>query len=575
MPARKIRAEGIRILYRQANAVLSGNILIASLLTIGLYNLTGNILTFYWLATVVGFTAFRFVMIRRYFKDENSDDRVIRWGYFFAFTTFVSGCTWGATVFLFLDIQNNIVMLFILMTLTGISVGSASSLANFAWSYYAFAIPTSLPFAGALILEGGTEFIVLGSMLIVFLILQLVVARKSQATMDESIILRHANTDLVKQLILKSEKAESASASKTRFLAAASHDLRQPMHAMGLFLDILEAKNKEPEQGVIIAKIKKSSRALGGLLGSLLDISKLDAGIVNIETKSFSIQSRFDALTSEFTPVAESKGLSIRFMPSTLCIDSDKQAVERILRNLISNAIRYTDQGRVLIGCRRRPNSVVISVYDTGIGIDHSKLNIIFEEFEQLNNHNRDRSKGLGLGLSIVKRLANLLRAKISLDTVPGRGSVFSIELPGCDSADITDLDYAALKNHDELAGKQILVIEDEVEVREALEFLLHDWGCEVVSLTCGGDVKAELLSSYQPDLILADYRLPNHETGVDVIHAIYDFYQDDDIPAIIITGDTAPERIKEARKSGFMILHKPVSGGRLRGLLNAVLLSK
>ncbi|MDH5354169.1 MAG: hybrid sensor histidine kinase/response regulator [Gammaproteobacteria bacterium] len=575
MPARKIQAERIRILYRQANSVLLGNILIASLLTVGLYNLTDDILTLYWLAVVVAFTLFRFVLARLYIQDQNDDDKVIVWGYIFAATTFVSGSLWGVTAILFLQIHNNIIMLFMLMTLTGIMVGSAASLSNFAWSYYAFAIPTSFPFALALMLEGSIEFTVLGSMLLVFLILQLVLARKSQNSIDESIALRNANTDLIMRLDSKIVHAESASAAKTRFLAAASHDLRQPMHAMGLFLDILQVKNKDPEQSEIIAKIRKSSQALGGLLGSLLDISKLDAGIVTIEKKAFSVKSLFDGLASEFIPVAKEKGISIRFVTSSLYIDSDRQAVERILRNLISNAIRYTDQGRVLVGCRRRSDSVVVSVYDTGIGIDPEKRDIIFEEFQQLNNHNRDRSKGLGLGLSIVKRLANLLGAGISLDSVPGRGSVFSIELPGCDSADITNWNFAELENHDDLAGRQILLIEDEVEIRQAISFLLNSWGCEVVGLTCRDDVKAELLASYQPDLILADYRLPNYETGVDVIRAIYDYYQIDDIPAIIITGDTDPERIKQAKQSGFQILHKPVSGIELYSLLNSVFQSK
>lgn len=575
LPEHKIQVERIKALYKQAYSILTGGLLVAALLAFVLFKLTENNLTLYWLVVLLGFTAFRYLMVREYFRGEYNDIEIIRWGWFFAVTTFISGCIWGATSILFLDPHNLIVMLVLLMTMTGITVGSSASLANFAWSYYAFAIPTLLPFVYVLILEGSVEFSVLGAMLMVFLILQLAVARRNQNTIDESIILRNENIGLIQQLRLEKDKALSESAAKTRFLAAASHDLRQPLHAMGLFLDILSEQSQESKQDSIIGKIKKSSVALENLLESLLDISRLDAGVVGIENKPFYIQSLFDVLANEFQSIALEKNLNIHFMPGSLCINSDKQAVDRILRNLVSNAIRYTEHGKVLIGCRRRSESIVVSVYDTGIGIDADKTEIIFEEFQQLNNHSRDRSKGLGLGLSIVQRLCGLLEAKLSLQSVPGKGSVFSVELPRCLSADITQPDYDVLDEQEGFVGKFIVIVEDEIEIREGLNLLLSGWGCEVVELTCVADIKNKMKHSHQPDLILADYRLPDYETGVDVIHAIYDYYADSDIPAVIITGDTSPERIKEAGESGFSVMHKPVSGGKLRALLNSLLLSK
>ena len=570
MPEQQLQAERIRVLYKQVPSVLLGNLLIASLLTLFLYNFTSNILSLYWMAVVIIVSIFRFVMFKQYEKKERNEKDIIWWGWFFAFTAFISGCTWGATSFLFLQTDNLVIMVFLLMTLTGITVGSSASLSNFASSYYAFAIPTILPFSYVLGSTGKSDFIILSLMLAVFLLLQLVVAKKNQRTLDESIILRNEKTGLIQQLEQKKEKAELASSAKTRFLAAASHDLRQPLHAISLFLDILDEHNQDPEQAMIVDKIKKSSLSLENLLESLLDISKLDAGVISINNTSFSIQQLFDTLANEFNPIATDKGLNIHFMPTSLFINSDAKNVERILRNLISNAIRYTKQGRILVGCRRSANSVLLSVYDTGIGIDADKNEIIFEEFQQLDNPGRDRSKGLGLGLSIVNRLAKLLNTEVSLQSVPNKGSAFSIQLSRSVSKPLFQPDNNLLSPGIELSGKFIVIIDDDDEIRSALELLLTEWGCKVQELISVNDVKQKLSPAEKPDMILADYRLLNHETGVDVIHAIYSYYSDNKIPAVIITGDTAPDRIKEAKQSGFQLLHKPVSGGKLRALLNS-----
>jgi len=575
MSEQQLQAERIRVLYKQVSSILLSNLLIASFLTLFLYKYTSNILSLYWMFVVIIVSIFRFIMLKRYDKHEQSDKDIIWWGWFFVVTAFISGCVWGATSFLFLETDNLVIMLFLLMTLTGITVGSSASLSNFVLSYYAFAIPTIFPFAYVLASEGKTDFIILSMMLSVFLLLQIIIAKKNQKTLDNSIILRNENAELIQQLEIKKEKAELANSAKTRFLAAASHDLRQPLHAISLFLDILDERNQDSEQAIIVDKIKKSSSSLENLLESLLDISKLDAGIINISKKSFSIQKLFDVLANEFTSIANEKKLRIHFVPSSLFINSDIQIIDRILRNLISNAIRYTNHGRILIGCRRKTNSVLISVYDSGIGIDNKDATIIFEEFHQLDNPGRDRSKGLGLGLSIVSRLSGLLNIKLSMQSIPAKGSVFSIELPRSSSSQITQPDIIDLTSSSELTGKTVVIIEDEEEIRMALKLLLNQWGCKVLELSLIKDVKERLHQEHRPDMILADYRLQNNETGVNVIHAIYNFYQDNKIPAVIITGDTAPDRIKEAKESGFLLLHKPVSGGKLRALLNSILLSK
>lgn len=572
MTAKSMQAERIRVLYKQVASVLVGNVFIASLLTTFLYTYTNNSLSLYWLVVVVGITAVRYGLLKQYYKVERNESSVIHWGWIFAGTAFVSGCTWGATSLLFLQTDNLVIMVFLLMTLTGITVGSSASLANFVWSYYAFAIPTILPFAYVLVSAGKSEFIVLSLMLSVFLLLQLVVAKKNQNTLDKSIVLRNENIELVEQLQIKNKKAELANAAKTRFLAAASHDLRQPLHAMSIFLNVLSENNKDIEQSVVIDKIKKSSVSLENLLESLLDISKLDAGVISIDVKPFKIQTMFDILRNEFKTIAAEKDLDIHFMPTSLSLNTDMQIIERVLRNLISNAIRYTESGRVLVGCRRKGKTVVLSVCDTGIGIEDSESDIIFEEFHQLDNMSRDRSKGLGLGLSIVKRLTTLLGVELSLKSVPGKGSVFSVECPRSFVEKTISMESTSVMLNTQLSGKTIIVIEDEAEIRDALNMLLSGWGCRVLELTSVGDVKDKLSATDKADMILADYRLANYETGVDVIQAIHALYQDEGIPAVIITGDTAPERIKDAERSGFQIMHKPVAGGKLRAVINSLI---
>ena len=574
MHIQQLQAERVKVLYKQVYSILIGNIAIALLFTLFLYKYTDDVLVLYWMTIVVGVTVFRYVMFKRYNRQERDNKDVIWWGWFFVATAFLSGCIWGIGSVVFMQVDNLVIMLFLLMTLTGITVGSSASLSNFAWSYYAFAIPTILPFAYALISTGKFDFVVLGSMLSVFLLLQLVVAKKNQGTLDKSIILRNENIDLMEQLQLKKEKAESANLAKTQFLAAASHDLRQPLHAISLFLDVLEDRSSDSEQMMIIDKIKKSSTALENLLESLLDISKLDASAITVKKTSFDIQRLFNVLENEFKPIALEENLKIRFVPTSLWVNTDRQLLERILRNLISNAISYTKKGRIMVGCRRTTDSVIISVCDTGIGIAADKTSIIFEEFQQVDNHGRDRSNGLGLGLSIVARLVDLLKAQLTLHSKPGQGSIFSVKLARSSAYEMTQAENSSLIIKSDLTGTTILIIEDEEEIRHALNLLLSGWGCNILEIVSAEEVNQKKLTRDKPDVILADYRLQHLETGVDVIHAIHDFYQDKTIPAAIITGDTAPDRIKEAQESGFQILYKPVSGGKLRALLNYLLQS-
>lgn len=455
------------------------------------------------------------------------------------------------------------------------SVGSLAALSAFPKAFYLFVIPAMLPMIWRYLSIDEQNYIIFGGLLFIFNFAMFSIVRVNHQILRDSINLRFEKLGLIEQLTQQKEKAEQANVAKTKFLAAASHDIRQPIHAIGLFLGVLEDRVEKDDQISIVHKIKKSSDALNGLLDSLLDISKLDAGVIHVETEPFYINDLFEALKNEFTSLANEKDLKIRFVKTRLRVDSDYQIIERLMRNLISNAISYTNMGGIVVGCRRYQGQILLAVYDTGIGISDDDMQDIFDEFHQLHNPERDRSKGLGLGLAIVKRMADLLGSSLFVRSMPEKGSAFGIVIPASLEAAV-NISHTVVELTDlAFDGKNVLVIEDEDEIRDSLTELLRNWCCDVVASSSGVEAIAVVQNNnVRPDIILADYRLRDNETGTEVIHKINSLYPESDIPAIIITGDTAPERIKEAENSGYRILHKPVSPNELRSVLADVLVS-
>ena len=323
-----------------------------------------------------------------------------------------------------------------------------------------------------------------------------------------------------KHLEQAKEKAELASMAKSQFLASASHDLRQPLHAMGLLLSVLETYVSGRDGKDVLSRVNKSLEVMNELFSGILDISKLDANAVPVSLQPIRIREVFDKLESEFSSIAQNKGLQISFVETSLSVNSDPVQLERILRNLISNAIRYTDQGKVLIGCRRKAGNVSINVCDTGIGIAPGNQKLIFQEFRQIGNPERDRRKGLGLGLAICERVANLIGAKLELASELNRGSVFSVELPGAVAQAV--LQPLGRTKSNALSGRCVLVIEDEIEVQEATRIMLQTWGC--LPMISGAAQEAiELLdkTGQIPDVVVADYRLRDGDDGLTAILSI------------------------------------------------------
>jgi signal transduction histidine kinase/CheY-like chemotaxis protein len=362
-------------------------------------------------------------------------------------------------------------------------------------------------------------------------------------------------------LIEAKEAAEEANRAKSRFLAAASHDLRQPLQALHLYMGLLGERLGGREEE-LQKSIQRCLRGLTRLLDDLLDISKLDAGLIQAVTEPVALDELIDWVANDFRLQAAEKGLELDVVRCPRATGlSDPTLLGRILSNIVANAVRYTDEGRILIGCRRRGERFRIEVWDTGIGIPPDKIAEIFREFHQLDNEGRNSERGTGLGLAIVERLARLLRHKVEVRSWPGRGSVFAVEVPATQrpAEEPRSVRVDAASGHRGL----IAVLEDETMVREALRIVLEGWGYEVAA--AGSPAQLEgALAGRPPELVIADYRLGSGVTGPAAIAALRERIGVW-LPAIVLTGDTSPDRIREMAESGFHLLHKPLDIEKLR----------
>jgi signal transduction histidine kinase/CheY-like chemotaxis protein len=366
------------------------------------------------------------------------------------------------------------------------------------------------------------------------------------------------------------QQLEAANLAKSRFLAAASHDLRQPLHALNLFVTQLRGEKDRAEKIRLIEQINVATGAMNDLFNALLDISKLDAGVLAPTISEFPVDQLLKRIGMTFVATAREKGLRLRIISNDAWIRTDFILLERILLNLVSNALCYTVKGGVVVGCRRRPNLLRIEVWDTGIGVPENQRENIFREFYRLGTAEQDRGHGLGLGLAIVDRLCRLLGHPIELTSAVGRGSRFAVSLPlatprpAAQPAPAAAIDLAM--------GKFVVVVDDDALVLDAMGGILKSWGCSVVTAKSDTDALVALAGhARQPDLIISDYRLGDGRTGFDVIERLRSSFGAH-IPAFLISGDTAPERLREARASGYYLLHKPVLPMTLRSVVSQLL---
>jgi signal transduction histidine kinase len=441
-------------------------------------------------------------------------------------------------------------------------------------TYMAYFLPSTLPTLAVLLAQGTaahTGFVV---GMVVYIVIVFRFVRRYNSMFIETQKLRFENVDLVAQLTEKIEVARTANLAKSRFLAAASHDLRQPMHALNLYLGGLTGLPLPAPAKATLGHAMQCAQTMDGMFRALLDISKLDAGSVQAEPRAFPVGPMLDRIRLEHEPQARAKGLALRVRPSAAWVHADPAFLERILRNLTANAVRHTERGRILVGCRRSGGALRLEVRDTGPGIPVEQQRLVFEEFYQVGNEARDRSKGMGLGLAIVERLAKLMQAPVALASQPGRGASFSVKVPLAAPAEPPPARDAAPRTaaRATFAGSLVAVIDDEQMILDATRGLLEQWECEVVTATSGRRSIDQLSSSSRaPDAIICDYRLGSEESGLAAIEALRSEFNED-IPALLVTGDTGPERLREIEASGLGVLHKPVQEQALRDALGRLL---
>jgi two-component system, sensor histidine kinase len=501
------------------------------------------------------------------------------------------GALWGAASIAFLPAQGTPhadYQYLLMLTLAGMIAAGSFSAGAYLPMFWAFLIPSSAPITLYLLLRGTALDGMFGLSALFFIGTSARLAMVFNRTLLETFRIRFENEDLVRELATQHQNVLDASAAKSKFLASASHDLRQPLHAMELFVEALQQSNLPTTAQAITTKLRRSLGAMRELLDALLDISKLDAGVVVPRPGAVALAPLIQLIADDFCDDAQAKGLQFRTrVSSTAQTQSDRSLLKSVLTNLISNAVRYTASGGILVSCRSCGSNWAIDVIDTGIGIDPRQHSDVFKEFVQLHNPHRDRTQGLGLGLAIVARLTLLLGHQIELRSVPGRGTRFRLTLPRLAVADTAPgtlpaipatLAIDALLAATDLASDLepnalVVVIDDETAVRDAMHAMLTTWGLRPL---CAPDaaVALEALAN-EPDLplvIISDYRLANHTNGIDAIaHIRAEYNAGDELPALLVTGDTASHDLVIVQASGTPVLHKPVSMPQLRAHLQTL----
>ena len=496
--------------------------------------------------------------------------------------TLVAGVFWGFTGWAFYVEgsglqQTGLIIIVYTFCVVGIPVLSIQPRI-----YLAFGALSFLPLVVRIASVGDSYSYQLAGELVLIISFTTILARTYRQALQRAIDLKVQADELLVQLRIEKQAAEAArqeaevaNRAKTQFFTAASHDLRQPLHAMGLFAEALRQRVHEPEVAQLVNSINESVDALEGLFSELLDITRIDNGGVEVHEQHFVVSDILRKLRLSFEPGAFEKGLSLRLRSGERVVFADPLLVERILRNLVSNAIRYTNDGSVLVSCRQRGDRVLLQVWDTGIGIPDAERVRIFEEFYQVPNTgvvSPEQRKGLGLGLAIVKRLAELMHAPLSVRSQAGRGTVFTLELPvgkapralappvpGKGPVGIT------------LEGRLVVIVEDEPAVRGGLEVLIKGWGASIASFDSVAASSKWALESdptiVKPDLLIVDYRLEDGLNGVDAIKALRVRFGAA-VPAILVTGSTMTGHEMEAQLHNFHLLIKPVVPNKLRAMI-------
>ena len=560
-----------QILYNQSPILLFVTILLMILVLWNYWTKVDQCLLIMW-ASLVSIQTMGRIWLVINFKKRSEQRTPTYWLNMFTFTSFLSGMLWGVALLYILQPSLDSDILVLDFILTGMAAGSLVPLSTYLPNYYAFSIPTLFPSGLYFLNQQGTEYTITGSLVIVYLLALMGLSVFVNRNVLDTIRLRFENTDLLEETKIQRELAEKENRNKSRFLAATSHDLRQPLHALDLYLGALQIQLSEKNHLELINKASASSEALGDLLNALMDISRLDSGGVNINKSYFSLTILLASICNEFDEQAKEKNIVIEFKLDEIVVHTDPILLGLMLRNLISNAINHNENCDLSIATSESDGYASIDIRDNGQGIAASELNNIFSEFYQLNNPERDRTKGLGLGLAIVKRLSTLLNIPVDVASDIGKGTLFSLSI-AIENYEVMELNNTEIEHSVELSGLFIIILDDEESVRDAIKSLLRIWECEVLSVSSEDELMKTLEQDPypSPDLIISDYRLRDDKIGVDAVRAVRDYFKLD-IPALIITGDSSHSLVAEITREHCQLLLKPVNSKTLKSEIAKVL---
>ncbi|MDH5526675.1 MAG: hybrid sensor histidine kinase/response regulator [Nitrospirota bacterium] len=565
-----IASERTRILYENLQRVL-----------LGLLAWVGNLCFVYrhaepawlipWATVILLVGVAEWVAIRRYLAAPPVGDAATRWAWGIAASSTLVAVLVGTSPFYLLDPALTTYKYAAYALLVLPVFGSAIVGAPFVALHYGMALGLQLPLVGWLLLNPTPEHWLLISMVMLgSLPVSLVLGRHLGREFLRSLELRYENLELLDHLRGQTLLAEQRGQEKSHFLAATSHDLRQPLHALDLFLGALEQNLSTAEQRNLLKNARRSSSALSDLLNALLDVSQLDSGSILPTPVTTSLAPLLTNIADELRGEANTHGLTLRLRIRDLTVRTDPVLLGRMVRNLATNAVRHTRSGGMLIGVRRRGGFARIQVWDTGPGIANTDREAVFSEFHQLGNPERDRSQGLGLGLAIVRRLSDLLDHPVALLSKPGKGSCFSIDVPLTTERMPVNGETHRVAG---LAGAFVVVVDDERPIRQGMRSLLRGWDCELLTASGGDQAVSELSVNGHPcpDVVVADYRLRGGETGLEAVARIRALYKHP-IPALILTGDTSRQVAAASAAAGCGILFKPITPEALKQTLGNLL---
>ena len=564
----ELRAEQVAGFYRNSTPGTIGGMIAAPVLSGMLVYEKAVSLTIAtcFVLILAASTVARLVLLRIYNKTRPEAEDWRRWAFWAIATALVGGSCWGIGALFLMDQARPEYQFMVLLTSAGLAAGAITAFGTYLPSYYCNLFTIMVPSCVWSALYGDPLHWTYAVLAVLWMAVVAVLANSFGQLLVNALELQFANLDLANDLLRQKELADAANLAKSSFLASASHDLRQPVHALGMFVGALRDRPLDETSGRLVRQIQNSVGVLENLFAAILDISRLDAGVIENQPRAVAIQPLLERICRDEIPEADRKGVALRLVPCSLSVQADPVLLERVVRNLVSNAVRYTDKGHVIVGCRRGAR-LSVEVWDTGRGIPADQQERIFQEFYQIGNPERDRTRGLGLGLAIVQRLTRILSTPIEVQSRVGKGSVFKL------SVALASGGQASAERRPEaspvaLRSLFILVVDDEIAVQEAMMSLLTGWGHQVVaSGSCAEALEQAAAFTATPDLIISDYRLRNDENGIATIERLRSEFNSD-IPAILITGDTAPDRIREAAASDCMLMHKPVANSRLRAAI-------